>query len=355
MAADAGRMPRHAARRAAAAAAPIGARPAHPPPPRRPNAHRRPQAWWLKALLAMAVVGVVLLDVYLLEAVLDRVRARDDAPAGLKAAGAAATAAASLHAPAGAGAGRSASASMLAAVRGSGGGGRLLVLKQLAHSALAIVPRGASDSAAQAAAVGDDGGGGTAAAAAAAGPGSSGGRRARRGIGAGAATLRLLDGLLPSRREQHAAQQQREWQRLRQRYAAPEQGRDAARWRGAAGAPQRPLLPASLRLPQPRDLPRLRPYAPGPNATVGAPGGAFAAAAAAAPLLPGPLPFVGLRGYRRPQAQDEVDSNSGGEDGLPPGEQARRAATRVSAHQDGPPTADSTPHRPPCPPPLTRL
>jgi hypothetical protein len=190
-----------------------------------------PQAWWLKVLLAMAVVGVVLLDVYLLEAVLDRVRARDP---GLQPNG-------DAQPPADAGgplAPKGAAASLLAAARGGGGGGRLLVLKELAHSALAIVPRGASDPDAQAAVVGDDAPSGSATAAEAAaragaglpgletGSGSRHKRHGGGGGGGGAATLRLLNGLLPGRLDQYAQQQRREWQKLRQRHGGL--GRDAS-------------------------------------------------------------------------------------------------------------------------------
>ncbi len=283
---------------------------------RLPDTSARPQAWWLKVLLVMAVVGVVLLDVYLLEAVLDRVRTHDSSGR------------ASLEPPgpgwAGAGGGgarpraaaAAAAASLMSAVHS--GTGRLMVLKELAQSALAIVPRGAGGAGRNGAFVGDD--------PAAAQPAAADGDQPRGAEAAApAATLNLLDGLLPSRRQQSLAREQREWQQLRQRYKSLElskQGALLGRLKGKVhGADSGVSLPTGFRIPHPTNLPRIRP-APSDDtttsATLAAAGGGAAGGGGSGgeSLLRGPLPFVGLKGARKTPA----DANFGRV--VPPGASA---------------------------------
>ena len=264
---------------------------------------------WLKALVALAVVGIVLLDVYLLEAVLERARARDAslAAAAAAAAGAlapppsggrrgAAAAAAALRGRGDASAAATAAvtAAALAARNGAigaraGEGGRLLVLKELAQSALAIVPRGAGSSAARGRHVGDDG-----AAAAAAAGGTAGGRGGSSGGRGAGATLRLLGGLLPTRLQEGRVRARREWSQLRQRYtslgatrrAVAGGGRVAAAG-GAAGANTAAAAVAAAAASLPPEL-RL------PAATAQPLGDS---------LVSQPPPFVGLRDYANATAE----------------------------------------------------
>jgi len=252
----------------------------------------------------MAVVGVVLLDIYLLEAVLYRVRTRDARAAALLPPGAHmrhySTAAIGAAVAEQAAAVRAAAAASLMATAHSGSG-KLMVLKELTQNALAIVPRGASSPAQQAAFVGDDPAAAAAAAAAKAPLGLSTGVGNRKHA---PATLKLLDGLLPSRRQQALVREQREWQQLRQRYKSLELNkqtlgglRDGGRGGSGGGGA---LLPPELRLPQTVALPRLRPPAAA-NTTAAHSGGRQGA------LLQGPLPFVGLRGYVEASDQPRGD------------------------------------------------
>lgn len=181
------------------------------------------KAWWLRALLVMAVVGVVLLDVYLLEAVLDRARARDSPSRSTLPKPKRARSLRSTMADQAAAVGTSAAASLLAAAQE--GGAKLISLRDMARSALAIVPRGASSVEQQAAFVGDDAFAGDAFVRPALGLSTGSGNKKKHKKGSGSATLTLLDGLLPDRQQQQLEREHREWQELRQRYRSYERSR----------------------------------------------------------------------------------------------------------------------------------